>query len=219
VPDVATDAWRRPSACAAACSDFALAAESPVLRPSSSRVVERWAAALEPGVTAVPRHAVEEVMAALSGADVARLTGLAEQFAAERWGALVDDVGVELAREPLLVGVATAAISELVPPPRWLVAMREATSDEASGPVNVLASLLHPESVWSATWRPERAGFVARPVVAAIPIPEAPSTSRQLAHALELIGQAGAAQELCQLLLLSAVPRRDGLVPVAPSHN
>jgi hypothetical protein len=198
----------------------------------------------------VPRHAVEEVIAALSDAEVARLARLAEQLAVERWRALVDQVGVEFAREPLLVGVATAAISELVPPPRWLVAMREATADEAPGSVNVLASLLHPESVWAAreirgahalasplplpeglavifsfadaemtTWHLERARFVARSVASAIPIPEAPSTSRQLADALELIGRAGPAQELCQLLLLSAALRRDGLVPIAPSQN
>lgn len=154
------------------------------------------------------------------------------------------------AREPLLVGVATAAISELVPPPRWLVAMRETTAEEAPGPVNVLASLLRPESVWSAgeiagahavaselalpqgltaffsfadervtTWHLERARFVARFVVPAIPIPEAPSTSHQLADALELIERSEPARELCQLLLLSAVLRRDGLVPVAPSQN
>jgi hypothetical protein len=247
---VATDAWNRPEARVAASSVFALAAENPVLRPSSSRVVERCAAALEPGAPSVPRRAVEEVIAALSGAEVDRLTGLAEQLAVERWGALVDEVGVELAREPLLVGVATAAISELVPPPRWLVAMREATSDEAPGPVHVLASLLHPESVWSAgeiddahvvasalplpeevatifsfadaemtTWRLQRARFVARSVAPAVPIPEAPSTSRQLVQALELIGRGEPAQELCQLLLLSAVLRRDGLVPVVPSQN
>jgi hypothetical protein len=229
---------------------FALAAENPVLRPSSTRVVERWAAALGPGAPSVPRRAVEEVTAALSAADVARLTGLAEQLAVERWGALVDEAGVELASEPLLVGIATAAISELVPPPRWLVAMREATADEAPGAVHVLASILHPESVWSAgeihdahvvasalpppqqvaaifrfaeaemtPWRLQRARFVARSVAPAIPIPEAPSTSRQLVQALELIGRTGPAQELCQLLLLSAVLRRDGLVPVVSSQD
>jgi len=229
---------------------FALAAENPTLRPSSSSVVERWAAAIDPGVKSVPRPAVEEVIAALPDTDVARLTGLAEQLAAERWRTLVGEVGAVHAREPLLVGVATAAISELVPPPRWLVAMREATADEAPGPVNVLASLLHPESVWSAeeihgahaaasglplpqglaaifsfaaaesTGRHlERARFVARPVASVIPIPEAPSTSGQLADALELIRRAGPAHELCRLLLLSGAMRRDGLVPVAPSQN
>ena len=199
-------------------------------------------------MTSVPRRAVEEVIAALPDADVIRLAGLAEQLEGERWRALVDEVGDVRAREPLLVGVATAAISELVPPPRWLVAMREATADEAPGPMNVLASLLHPESVWSAgeicgalasrlpvpqglavifsfadaemtTRHLERARFVARSVESAIPIPEAPSTSRLLADALELIAQAGPAQELCQLLLLSAAMGRAGLVPVAPSQN
>jgi hypothetical protein len=128
--------------------------------------------------------------------------------------------------------------------------MREATADEAPGPVHVLASLLHPESVWSAgeiddahvvasalpvpqevaaifsfadaemtMRRLQRARFVARSVAAAIPIPEAPSTSRQLVQALELIGRAGPAQEVCRLLLLSAVLKRDGLVPVVPSQN
>lgn len=228
---------------------FGLAAEYPVLRPSSNDVVERWAAALAPGVKRVPRLAVEEVIAALPDTDVARLSGLADQLAVERWRALVGEVGLVLAQEPLFVGVATAAISELVGPPR-LVAMREATADEAPGSVDVLASLLHPESVWSAdeirqahgtasklpfsqglaaifsfantvvtTWHLSRARFVARSVARAIPIPEAPSTSRQLADALELIGRAGPAQELCQLLLLRAALSRDGLVPVAPSQN
>lgn len=128
--------------------------------------------------------------------------------------------------------------------------MRESTADEAPGPVNVLASLLHPESVWSTReirrahaassalplpekpaaifavgdaemtmWRVQRARFVARPVAAAIPLPEALSTSRQLADALELIARVGPAQELCRLLLLSAALRLDGLVPVVPSQN
>jgi hypothetical protein len=242
--------WSRPGASAAACSVFALAAENPVLRPSSSDVIERWAAALAPGVMSVPRLAVEEVIAALPDTDIARLSGLADELAVERWRALVGEVGVVLAQESLLVGVATAAISELVQPPRWLVAMREATADAAPGPVDVLASLLHPESVWSAagireahaaasklplpqrlaatfsfangeitTWHLSRARFVARAVAPAIPIPEAPSTSRQLTRALELIGRSGPAQELCQLLLLRAALSRDGLVPVAPSQN
>jgi hypothetical protein len=250
VLDVASDAWSRPGARVAACSVFALAAENPVLRPSSSTVVERWAAALGPGVTSVPRHAVDDVIAALPDTDVARLAGLAEQLAVERWRALVDEVGVVRAREPLLVGVATAAISEFTPPPRWLVAMRESTADEAPGAVNVLASLLHPESVWTAgeirsahavasalplskglaaivafaetemtMWHLERVRFVARSVAPAIPIPEAPSTSRQLADALKLIRRTGRARELCRLLLLSAALRLDGLVPVVPSQN
>lgn len=242
--------WSRAGVSAAACSVFGLAAENPILRPSSSHVVERWAAALAPGVKRVPRLAVEEVIAALPDTDVARLSGLADRLAVERWRALVGEVGFVLAQEPLLVGVATAAISELIGPPRWLVAMREATADEAPGSVDVLASLLHPESVWSADeirraheaasklpfepalaavssfadtevtmWHLSRARFVARSVARAIPIPEAPSTSRQLADALELIGRAGPTQELCQVLLLRAVLSRDGLVPVAPSQN
>ena len=242
--------WSRPGARAAAGSVFALAAENPGLRPSSSVVVEEWAAALGHGETSVPRRAVEEVIAAIPEADVVRLTGLAEQLGVERWRALVDEVGPVHSREPLLAGVATAAISELVPPPRWLVAMRETTAEEAPGSVNVLASLLHPESVWSAgeiagahavasefglpqglaaifsfademvtPWHLKRARFAARSVIPAIPIPEAPSTSHQLAEALELIERAKPARELCRLLLLSAALRRDGLVPVAPSQN
>lgn len=142
--------WTRPSASAAARSVFGLATEFPVLRPSSGNAVERCAAALAPGVKSVPRVVVEEAIAALPGDDVIRLSGLADELAPERWQALVREVGRELAYEPLLVGVASAAISELVPPPRWLVGMREATADAAPGPIDVLASLLHPGSVWSA---------------------------------------------------------------------
>ena len=193
---------------------------------------------------------MEEVVAALPDADVTRLVELADQLAAERWRALVDEVGLELAHEPLLVGVATAALAELVPPPRWLVAMRETTAGEALGPLDVLASLLHPESVWSAgeiraahsvasalplpqelaaivsfadeevtTWHMERARLVARPVAALIPVAEAPLTSRQLAEALELITGRSPAWELCRLLLLRAVLRLEGLVPVVRSQN
>ena len=71
--------WSRPGASAAACSVFALAGENPILRPSSSDVIERWAAALAPGATSVPRLAVEEVIAALPDTDVARLAGLSGQ--------------------------------------------------------------------------------------------------------------------------------------------
>ena len=105
---------------------------------------------MAPGAKAIPRPVVEEVIAALPDDDVARLVGLAERVAADRWRMLVAEVGRRLAREPLLVGVASAAVTELVPPPRWLLAMREATAGEAPGSVNVLASLLHPQSVWSA---------------------------------------------------------------------
>lgn len=149
MPQVAIDVWQRRGAKAAARSVFVLASENPILRPSSGGVAERWAAELADAARPVPRRAAEEVVAALSEADVSRLVGLTEQLAAGRWRELVDLVGIEAAREPLLAGVATAAISDLLPPPRWLVAMREATTEEAPGPLNVLASLLHPESVWS----------------------------------------------------------------------
>src|SRR5436305_15308115 len=94
--------WSRPNASAAARSVFALATDYPVLRPSSTDAVERCAAALAPGVESVPRVAVEEVIAALPGADVARLSRLADELAPERWRELVGLVGRELAREPLL---------------------------------------------------------------------------------------------------------------------
>ncbi len=35
------------------------------------------------------------------------------------------------------------------PPQRWLAEMREGTADAAPGPLDVLAILLHPQSVWS----------------------------------------------------------------------
>lgn len=57
----------------------------------------------EPGVASIPRQVVEEVLAALPGDDVARLVGLAEQLASERWHALVDEVGSE-ARARAAVG-------------------------------------------------------------------------------------------------------------------
>jgi hypothetical protein len=247
---VTADAWNRPSACVAAQSVFSLAQENPVLRPSSSAAAEQCAAALAPGVKSIPRPIVEEVIAALPDDDVGRLVGLAERVAADRWRALVAEVGTRLAREPLLVGVASAAVAELVPPPRWLVAMREATADEAPGPVNVLASLLHPESVWSAgeicaaharasslslpeqlaaiisfansrvtEWHRHRARLVAGSVAPLLPMAEAPATSRHLADALELIGRRSTGGELCRLLLVNAVLRLDGLVPIVPSQN
>jgi hypothetical protein len=227
---------------------FSLAQENPVLRPSSSAVAEQCAAALEPGVQSIPRPIVEEVIAALPDDDVGRLIGLVERVAARRWHVLVAEVGTQLAREPLLVGIASAAVAELVPPARWLVAMREATAHEAPGPVNVLASLLHPESVWSAEEiraahalasplpqqlaaidfyanetmtesHRDRARLVAGAVAPLLPIAEAPLTSRHLDDALELVGRGSEAGELCRLLLLSAVLRLDGLVPLVPCQN
>jgi hypothetical protein len=116
--------------------------------------------------------------------------------------------------------------------------------------LNVLASLLYPESVWYAgeiraahsvasalplpqelaaivsfaegemtTWHLERARFVACSVSPLIPMPDAPLTSRQLADALELVGRASLAGELCQLLLLNAVLRLEGIAPVVASQN
>jgi hypothetical protein len=136
-----------------------LAAENPVLRPASSDIALRCAVALGPEARSVPRYAVEEVVAGLTDADIARLVGLAEELAIERWSRLVREVGRELALEPLLVGVASAAIAELVAPPRWV------------------------------------------------------------ADALLLLGRESPARELCRLLLVTAVLRRDGLVPLAPSQN
>ena len=120
-----------------------------MLRPASTDTIERVAAALPPHDQPVPRSAVQEVLDALSADEVTRLLDLVEQCAPRRWRALVNGVGDELAREPLLVGVVTAAIRELLPPPAWLLAMRESTSRTAPGPIDVLASLLAPESVWS----------------------------------------------------------------------
>ncbi len=250
VPGVTVDAWSRPSACLAAQSVFSLAEENPILRPSSSAAAERCAARLAPGTKAIPRPVVEEVLAALPAEDVIRLVGLVEEVAPDRWRMLVEEVGAELAREPLLVGVASVAVAELVPPPRWLVVMRESTADAAPGPMDVLATLLSPESVWSeaeirgahslssplplpervaviasfaeveATDRHlERARHVARSVAPLLPVEEAPVTSGHLREALDLVGGRSAAAELCRLLLVSAVLRRDGLVPTLPAQN
>lgn len=128
---------------------FSLAADHPVLRPRSRETVQRVAGELPPGGHRIPRPVVEEVLASLSIDDITWLVTLAEECNPARWRALVDDVGVELAREPLLAGIATAAVEELVPPPRWLVATREGTSNDAPGPVDVLATLVPPQSVWS----------------------------------------------------------------------
>jgi hypothetical protein len=137
---VVADVWSSPSARLAAAAVFALGADQPRLRP---------VAPLVPCAEPISRSDVEDVVAALPDDEVSRLVGLAGELAPRRWRALVDEVGAEAAREPLLAGIVTAALSELVPPPHWLVAMREATSDDAPGPLNVLATLLHPECVWS----------------------------------------------------------------------
>ena len=144
------DVWSRPEACAAAMSVFQLAVELPVLRPASSEAARRAASGLPERAETVPKAVVEEVIATLPAEDVTRLVELAGELAPERWRTLVAEVGPEAALEPLLVGVATCAVSELRPPPRWLAEMREATSDAAPGPLNVLASLLRWEAVWSA---------------------------------------------------------------------
>jgi hypothetical protein len=141
--------WSSPTARLAAIRVFALANEQPLLRPASNTAAVRVAAALPIDTEQVPKALVEELMAGISEAEARRLAGLADQLAPPAWRALVSAVGAEHAGEPLLAGVATAALSELLPPPRWLVVMREATADMAPGPLNVLASLLHPESVWS----------------------------------------------------------------------
>jgi hypothetical protein len=248
---VTVDAWNRASARIAAGSVFSLGQDYPVLRPGSTVATERAAAALSPGTSPIPKRVVEPVIDALPVDDVARLVDLAAACAPRRWHTLVGEVGTELAREPLLAGIATAAIAELVPPPRWLVLMRESTADAAPGPLNVLATLLHPESVWSVdeiraahalasrlplpgelaaivsfanaemtAWRAQRVRLVARAVVPLLPIAEAPRTSRQLADSHELLARGdAAAAELCQLLLLTAVLRLDGRVPVVPSRN
>jgi hypothetical protein len=114
-------------------------------------VVEHVAAALPGGGLHVPRSTVEEVLASFTTDEVRRLVAIAARSAPARWRAPVAEVGDELAPEPLLAGVATASIEELLPPPRWLVAMREGTSDQAPGPIDVLATLLQPQSVWSAS--------------------------------------------------------------------
>lgn len=143
------DVWGTPAARVAATTVFALANEQPLLRPASSTAAARIAAAPPIDTERVPKAVVEELIAVISEAEARRLARLADQLAPPAWRALVAAVGAEHAREPLLAGVATAALSELLPPPRWLVVWREETVEAASGPLNVLASLLHPESVWS----------------------------------------------------------------------
>jgi len=157
------DPWRRERARVAAGSVFSLAHEDPVLRPEATETIERVATMLPLRDGPIPRRAVEEVVASMAAGEVARLVFRAEERAPQRWRALVDEVGGELAQEPLLAGIATAAIEELLPPPLWLVVMREATADAAPGPIDVLATLLEPQTVWSlseagAAWADFRRG-------------------------------------------------------------
>jgi hypothetical protein len=224
--------------------------EDPMLRPESTESIERAAAVLPSRDRPIPRGVVEEVVASIAAGEVARLVLLAETRAPQRWNALVYEVGEELAREPLLAGIATAAIEELLPPPLWLVVTREATSDAAPGPVDVLATLLIPHTIWSSSeakaacarlrrhplpeglaavqcfaqskitaWHRDRARYVARPISRLLPIAEAPRTTSQLRDALELVRQRRGAAALCERVLLGAVARLNGLVPIAPSSN
>lgn len=136
----------------AATDVFRLAEGHPVLRPRAARVgaaVRDAAAGLGERDGPVPRRIVEEVWAHLDARELRRLELIADEVAPGRWRPLVDEVGAEHAREPLVAGVLTTAIEEQRPPPRWLVTMREGTADDAPGPLNILASLLHPQSVWS----------------------------------------------------------------------
>ena len=145
------DVWSRPGASLRAISIFRLAEEEPSLRPSDRGPTGLAAARLGERTGTVPRPAVEELIAGLPAADVARLTALAGELAPERWSALVAAVGEDNAREPLLVGAVTLAVLEQQPPERWLARMREGTADSAPSGLNVLASLLQASGVWSAT--------------------------------------------------------------------
>jgi hypothetical protein len=131
-------------------SVFRIAEEEPLLRPSDREATDAAAAALGEWTGTVPRPVVEEIMAGLRDDEVDRLVSLADDLAPERWRMLVAVVGPAEAREPLLVGVVTVAVLERQPPQRWLARTREGTADAAPGPLNVLASLLHAVSVWSA---------------------------------------------------------------------
>lgn len=131
-------------------SVFRLAEEEPLLRPSDRAATDAAAAALGEWTGTVPRAVVEEIVEGLTGDEVSRLVSLADDLAPERWRMLVAVVGPTEAREPLLVGAVTVAVLERQPPQRSLVQTREATADSAPGPLHVLASLLHPSSVWSA---------------------------------------------------------------------
>ena len=131
-------------------SVFRLAEEEPLLRPSDREATGAAAARLGERTGTVPRPVVEKIMAEMSCAEVAGLVSLADEAAPERWQMLVALVGPTEAREPLLVGAITVAVFEQQPPRRALVRMREATADTAPGPLDVLASVVHPVCVWSA---------------------------------------------------------------------
>jgi hypothetical protein len=68
-------------------------------------------------------------------------------------------------------------------------------------------------------WHLDRARYVARPVERVLPSSEAPRTSEQLAEALGVLSRRDAVAELCKLLLITAVLKREGLVETAPSLN
>lgn len=155
--------WSRPEACVAAASVFQLANELPLLRPDPDAAINEAAAALEPGTRTVPRPIVEDLMASLGDVEVARLARLVDAVAPERWRTLVAEVGEQPATEPLLVGAISAAVVELVPPPCWFASMRETTADAAPGPLNVLATLIPPESVWSLETAREAEALVSDP--------------------------------------------------------
>ena len=131
-------------------SVFRLAEEEPLLRPSDREATRAAALRLGEWTGAVPRPVVEGIMVEMSGEEVSGLVSLVEELAPERWLMLVGLVGQTEAREPLLVGAVTVAVLEHQPQQRSFVRTREATADAAPGPLNVLASVLHPVSVWSA---------------------------------------------------------------------
>jgi hypothetical protein len=145
-----SDVWSDPHASLAALSVFRLAEEEPSIRPSDREATGKAAVALGEWTGKVPRPVVEELIADLPDADVDLLVSFAEELAPERWRMLVAAAGPTPAREPLLLGAVTVAVLEQQPPRQWLVQTREATADYAPGPLNVLASLLHATSVWSA---------------------------------------------------------------------
>lgn len=131
-------------------SVFRLAEEEPEIRPSDREVTGAAAATLGEWRGTVARAVVAEITESLPEDEVRRLVSLAEDLAPERWRMLVAAVGPAEAREPLLVGAVTVAVLEQQSPQRWFVQTREGTADSAPGPLNVLASLRHPGSVWSA---------------------------------------------------------------------
>jgi len=149
---VRADPWSSEAACALAIDVFALGVDYPALRPrgvAACGAVREAAARLGDHDGAIPRSVVESLLERCDARDLHRLELLAGVLAPGRWRPLVDAVGAEHAREPLYAGVLSAAVAERQPPPQWLAVMREGTADDAPGPVNVLASLLRPESVWS----------------------------------------------------------------------